>query len=969
MRPRHQSPISKSTSSLPPVSPVNLSSPKKRRSKTKRPFETPTSNALSEPLNYGSNYYRFVPKKSRPNASSARNRTLMSVSSSVCEPSAIWCFSMDANMGSEEIDGMAEMPVSLFDDLEAFTEDKYQPDIWFQEYMEQKNKSASIYKFALEQLQQLPHMAIPRRVRCAVICDLLHSIIAAEDGVMVESAVKRIPGTPYLSSTFWKRRWTRISPIFNRLMAELFRVCYLDIFDNDVGFDTKRFFTSRPYFECVELLKKEVCFRRDRAQQTAMSNCLKVLKSRLGHMCQQSVKSMFIAWRAHTRKMGKLRNSTAVLLGDKCLRLVVIRMFTAWRLYVRRLKEDQVMADMAEHDALVKAKTKEIKSLTQAKTKIQIQFNDQISDLEEQVKQLQAEILAREELIETRKLQTNVQNKKANLEKNINKLKEMLAEKPLSLDLLMSSEAVCSGSSYADLPFGDVPHATIVIRWANYQIVSRKLHIKYLEGKIAMDLKHDWMDGKRLLVLFKALGYPVSENDFKKRNTLKLAIKRSLEFKINPGPMLTFFDVSNGRSDIVFVFLTHLMKKHPNLVLETKHLENKFLKYQSAITSFETMPDSEDHEALMKHEKVLIKLAGECEELVEHTRDREHDVVKLISDLQARANEFCVARKNGLPLNPLDDASVKEQNEYTKLMWLKLKNLLLIRTHNDKETAKEHVRTMQDVLRKFYYHLKTAFVYYAGRGGGASTMDASEFQVFVSDIRIKDKRISSKSLRGLFVLVNMEPDEMQEANSRPVTREAEPVGGDEDEEELFNPDDELVPSEYVELLARIALDKYPSLEPPAALQKLIEEHVLRYSAVNSDYLREYIASDDFKRVMKRLGSKLHAIFEFYSRMNARCRDVDKDELFLSSREFLRLLDDAGTSKVVNPTRARLIFRRAQSADDEDDGDANEDALEFEEFLEAISVIALHQNADPYLPIATRIEEYLMDLVANNTKIF
>ena len=55
-------------------------------------------------------------------------------------------------------------------------------------------------------------------------------------------------------------------------------------------------------------------------------------------------------------------------------------------------------------------------------------------------------------------------------------------------------------------------------------------------------------------------------------------------------------------------------------------------------------------------------------------------------------------------------------------------------------------------------------------------------------------------------------------------------------------------------------------------------------------------------------------------MNARCRDVDKDELFLSSREFLRLLDDAGTSKVVNPTRARLIFRRAQSADDEDDGD-------------------------------------------------
>lgn len=893
----------------------------------------------------------------------------MAKPNAVCEPSAIWCFSMDANLGSEEQDGMAEMPISMFDDLEALSDEQYDPEVWFEKYMEQKNKSPSIHKFALEQLQQLNHMDIPRRVRCAVICDLLRSIIAAEDGVMVESALKRIPGTPYLSSTFWKRRWNRISPIFNRLMAELFRVCYLEIYDDNVGFDTKRLFTSRPYFTCVELLKNEVCGRRDRAQKMAMSNCLKVLKSRLGHMCQKSVNTMFLAWKAHTRKMAKVRNTTAVLLGDKCLRLFVIRQFTAWRVYVGKLKHSKAAADKLQHHAIVKAKVKEIKSLTQAKTKIQIQFNDQIQDLQDRVKHLENEILAREALIETRKLQVNVQNKKATLEKNIQKLKEILAEKPLSLDLLVSSEAVCPGSSYADLPFGEVPYATIVIRWTNYQIVSKKLHIEHLEGKYTMDLKLDWLDGKRLLVLFKALGYPVTASDFKKRNTLKHAIKKSVEYKINPGPLLTYFDVSNGRSDIIFVFLAHLMKKHPNIILETTHLESKFLKYHAAVTSFETMPDPEDHKELEKHDKILQSLSEECGELVHHTKDREHDVVKLLSNLQSRANEFCVARKNDHPLSPLDDASVKEQNEYTNLIWLKLNNLLLIRTHNEKEEAKQYLREMQAVLRKFYYHLKAAFVYYAGRGGGASTMDASEFQVFVSDIRIKDKRITQKNLRGLFVLANMEPDEMKESNSRPVTREAEVEDDEGDEAELYNPDDELVPSEYVELLARIAVEKYPAVDPPAALQRLIEEHVLRYSAVNSDYLREYIASDDFKRVMKRLGSKLHAIFEFYSRMNARCRDVKKEDLFLSSREFLRLLDDAGTSKVVNPTRARLIFRRAQSADDEDDGDSCEDALEFEEFLEAISVIALHQYADPYLPIATRIEEYLMNLVEQNSKIF
>ena len=83
----------------------------------------------------------------------------------------------------------------------------------------------------------------------------------------------------------------------------------------------------------------------------------------------------------------------------------MIRQFTAWRVYVRKLKEDKAAADKLQHDALVKAKVKEIKSLTQAKTKIQIQFNDQIQDLQDRVKHLENEILARGNILFKYKLE------------------------------------------------------------------------------------------------------------------------------------------------------------------------------------------------------------------------------------------------------------------------------------------------------------------------------------------------------------------------------------------------------------------------------------------------------------------------------------------------------------------------------------------------------------------------------------
>ena len=56
-------------------------------------------------------------------------------------------------------------------------------------------------------------------------------------------------------------------------------------------------------------------------------------------------------------------------------------------------------------------------------------------------------------------------------------------------------------------------------------------------------------------------------------------------------------------------------------------------------------------------------------------------------------------------------------------------------------------------------------------------------------------------------------------------------------------------------------------------------------------------------------------------MNSKCRNAKKEDLFLTSREFMKLLDDIGIFSSLDTKKARLIFRRAQTADDdfEDNG--------------------------------------------------
>jgi len=735
---------------------------------------------------------------------------------------------------------------------------------------------------------------------------------------------------------------------------------------------TEAFFKSRPYFECTKLLKNEVCYNRDLARQSAMKNVLKVLRRGLGKMDVSVVKRMFLLWRSHSLKMARVRFNTYTVISGRITRFLMKNCFISWKDWVGIEKNNVLRDAIVDRDCEIIKKTDIIKGLHHEKLQLEILYEDQIKEMLNKIKALQEEIKEKERMSTLPRLHLEFEHLIRLLQTNFAKLDTQCGGLFWDHSLLCGEKSRPSTCAFKEFHINDVPEETIVIRWANYQINANEFQNKYLEGAMGTNLTSDWTDGKRILALLKALNFDVESAWFQKKHLLKLVIKKTRDFGINEGPILTEFDVQNQRADVMYCFLTHLMVNHVNLPFLKRKFKELIQKGSSLLEQSTKLQGSQDAGAISKFNIKLSNVVNDLNHCVDHNDDSHREAEEMLKRCQYTALDFQICRNRNNPKTTNDEHGQKKKSEFTKLIWEKLQGPLGKITREEEE-AHKRLQQLEEVLKQYHYPVKSAFEYYAGRGGDASTMDAKEFRVFIQDIRVKDKKITEKRLRGYFVLANMEPEEM--GGSRPSeeaeTQEDDETLEDEDDDEkndgMYNPTDELVPSEFVELLARIALDKYQT-EPASCLNKLIEEHVLKYSAVNSDYLREYISSLAFQAVLKRLGKDIFAVFEYYSRMNSKCRNGKKDELFLSSREFIKLMDDMDMFKIIEPKRVRLIFRRAQTADDDADADDDEDALSFEEFLEAISVVALHTNADPYLPIATRIERFLVEeLVAKNKK--
>eukprot|EP01083_Nonionella_stella_P224096 798001_1 len=199
-----------------------------------------------------------------------------------------------------------------------------------------------------------------------------------------------------------------------------------------------------------------------------------------------------------------------------------------------------------------------------------------------------------------------------------------------------------------------------------------------------------------------------------------------------------------------------------------------------------------------------------------------------------------------------------------------------------------------------------------------------------------------------------------------VTQECESEG-DEEYDEIANPDEELIPSEFVECIIRIADRKYPKVEGISErVVMLFENSILRYGC-RTDKFREELAAPQIRKVFEDFRSPLQKIFIYYAKLALKRKKIKLPKgakpQNMGMEDFVAMIKDIKLTSVVPSDVCVSIFKNIQHSDDADLDD--DDELVYEEFLEGLAVVAFYYNPDPYIRLEHRISGFLKSGLIQN----
>jgi hypothetical protein len=162
---------------------------------------------------------------------------------------------------------------------------------------------------------------------------------------------------------------------------------------------------------------------------------------------------------------------------------------------------------------------------------------------------------------------------------------------------------------------------------------------------------------------------------------------------------------------------------------------------------------------------------------------------------------------------------------------------------------------LQAALNKRASILRSTYVSSSAEGQG-SEMDVKEFWRLIKQCKIVDKKFDNHVIDAIFVQVNKESGDSKANES--------------------NPDQELVPSEFVEGIVRIAYAKFnpkdvqtltagPKMTVSVALKKLIDEYIQgKVVQLLTGNYRQKLRDPMLKVALKEVNSTLQKIFKKYS---------------------------------------------------------------------------------------------------------
>ncbi|OQS01426.1 hypothetical protein ACHHYP_01069 [Achlya hypogyna] len=267
----------------------------------------------------------------------------------------------------------------------------------------------------------------------------------------------------------------------------------------------------------------------------------------------------------------------------------------------------------------------------------------------------------------------------------------------------------------------------------------------------------------------------------------------------------------------------------------------------------------------------------------------------------------------------------------------------------DHEDAKWELDMLQGYLNSVYNDLSRIYRSYACRGttSEVAVMSFGSLLELLTECNIPDNNnFSLKDMEAIFNAVT------------------------ETKLELNNPDPEapnidvnraLMPSEFVEVLIRVARKRYSGLYKTTALSEsfclLVDNQILPYAyQSDSEKFRKQMESPGLRNLMVKYLDDLKALFTRYSVDQGAKKKSKQTKMtahtlmkFVSDRS---LEDDSFTSE-----RALQIVGHACRARTLSKTELMQQEVSFEAFQEAMVAMACHKNPDPYISIENRFQKF------------
>eukprot|EP01065_Artemidia_motanka_P038455 TRINITY_DN47306_c0_g1_i1.p1 TRINITY_DN47306_c0_g1~~TRINITY_DN47306_c0_g1_i1.p1 ORF type:complete len:989 (+),score=309.47 TRINITY_DN47306_c0_g1_i1:48-2969(+) len=242
----------------------------------------------------------------------------------------------------------------------------------------------------------------------------------------------------------------------------------------------------------------------------------------------------------------------------------------------------------------------------------------------------------------------------------------------------------------------------------------------------------------------------------------------------------------------------------------------------------------------------------------------------------------------------------------------------------------QEVAEVEELLQRFYRKLRKVFAFYAGMDGSKGNLSLDEFWRMVSDARIADKTFTREALRKIFTVLGSTalPSEPGEA-----------VGS-------------LDPEMWIAALLRIATAKFKKSLGTTAdkLRLLLEKHLLMYCCGGEgDDFKQQMYQSTVQEILARNKPKLKKIFKHYSSQDKQGFTQEVHEM--SQQDFMRMIRE------INALDATLTFHALEAMFRQMLNETTTNML-YHEFLEAVCGVAVYKFPNPFTPLPQKLHSFL-----------